>query len=1452
MATFQEFVNLGKEIGLEGQELLDFAKEREAAERDERAEARALEKAKLEAQEKASEDAKEIELARIAAEKETSQNEMELAKARFQSRAEHEEVNPHDVSISEFKRMMSSEKPKLPAFDVRRDNIDAYLARFERYAKMQKWPEGEWSSSLGALLTGRALDTYCRLSPKDANCYKTLKLALLKAFECTEDGFRYRFRNCRLESAETYPQFGARIEHMFTRWVELSSAFMTYDGLKDLMLREQLMISSSRELATFVKERQPSNFEGMLKLAEAYREAHPRPVRKQGQLSNVQCSIPSQEVKVATPVQQAEQRDQNKDRTSLRQIRCHRCKLMGHIARECTQKTRYRYQEEASCLCTTNTAIEDETVEQPGSKDIPVMSAYVSRSSRMPVTEGVVSGKTATVLRDSGCSGVVVGKSLVPEGAWTKETQQCVLLDGTVREVPIAELNVDTPYYIGTVRAMVMDNPLYDLVIGNIPGARGPADPSKDWKYSNVDEVGAVETRGQKVRKSKPFTPLSTPDCPASDALPDEIAQAQDKDTSLSKIRTMVKEGKEKDTPKGNMKFVMERKLLYRVFTSKPDEKQVRQLVVPTKYRNDVMKVGHETLFAGHLGSRKSSDRIMSSFYWPGIQADVRRYCRSCDICQRTTSKGRTMKVPLGQMPLIEVPFQRIAVDIVGPIHPITEKGNRYILTIVDYATRYPEAVALPGIEAERVAEALVEVFSRVGVPAEILTDRGTQFTSGVMAEVSRLLSMKQLVTTPYHPQCNGLVERFNGTLKEMLKKMCSEKPKTWDRYLSAVLFAYREAPQESLGFSPFELLYGRTVRGPVTILKELWTKEMPDTEVRTTYQYVLELRNRLEETCKLAREALSKNAQRYKKNFDRKTRNRSFMKGDKVLVLLPTDRNKLLMQWKGPYHVLDKIGLSDYRLQLPKQTKIFHANLLRQYLEREKEVKNTSETKETCFAAVGVVNIEDGDDGDEMGKLDITLPSLTESETYKDVKVNKDLGQDQIGQVQDIMKSFAEVLTDLPGKTDLIEHKIKLLDKKPIRQRMYPVPYAMRETIIDEVNTMLKLDVIEKSQSPYSSPIVIVKKKDGTNRFCVDYRRLNNITEFDAEPSPSTDELYAEIGRGKYTCYSKIDMTKGYWQIPLSDDAKLTTAFQTPLGQFHWKTMPFGLVNSAATFTRMMRILLHNADPGVMNYIDDILVCSRTWKEHLTLLRDVFDRMRKANLTAKPSKCLIGFSELEFLGHNVGQGKLAPEQGKIDKMLSIVTPKTKKEVRALLGLVSYYRKFIPNFAALTAPLTDLTKNGKPNQVVWDEPCERALNSVKQRLATSPILHLPDFSKEFIVRTDASNEGIGAVLLQDHDGKLFPVMYASKKLQPRERNYSTTEKECLAIVWAVEKFQRYLYGKEFILETDHEALTYINKAKMTNSKVMRWSLALQQYRFRIRAIKGKDNIGADLLSRCSP
>ena len=458
----------------------------------------------------------------------------------------------------------------------------------------------------------------------------------------------------------------------------------------------------------------------------------------------------------------------------------------------------------------------------------------------------------------------------------------------------------------------------------------------------------------------------------------------------------MLKSGTEKLSKSGGKSvFVAKKELIYRKFRSNSGDEAVSQLVVPVKYRTIVLKLAHESMLAGHFSTKKTVSRILAEFWWPGCQADCTRFCKYCDMCQRTYPKGKVTKAPLGDMPVIDVPFQRIAVDIVGPLDPPTYRKNRYILTIVDYATRYPDAIPLPGIEAERVAEALVDAFSRVGVPREMLTDLGTQFNSELMQEVSRSLSFHQLTTTPYHPMCNGLVEKFNGTLKQILKKMDSEQPKDWDKYINALLFAYREVPQESLGFSLFEMLYGRSVRGPMSILKELWTHDIPDAETKTTYQYIFDLKEKLDKTCEMAHENLKAASARYKKAYNRKARDRQLKVRDKALVLLPTSNKRLLMQWKCHFVVTSKTGPLDYKIDINGKLKPFHISMLRLYTERAKPFNHGGTSDVLAEVGVAIVDIdheEDQLDNSSEEREILYVKQCEQKESVEDVHLSSDL----------------------------------------------------------------------------------------------------------------------------------------------------------------------------------------------------------------------------------------------------------------------------------------------------------------------------------------------------------------------------------------------------------------------------------------------------------------------------
>ena len=866
------------------------------------------------------------------------------------------------------------------------------------------------------------------------------------------------------------------------------------------------------------------------------------------------------------------------------------------------------------------------------------------------------------------------------------------------------------------------------------------------------------------------------------------------------------------------------------------------QLVVPKELRRQVMSVNHESAFSGHLGAKKTEVRILPNCFWPGLRQDVIRFCRSCDVCQRTVKRGSVRKVPLGSMPLIDTPFKRVAVDIVGPIAPPSEAGHRYILTLVDYATRYPEAVPLKKITTEAVAEALLDIYSRVGIPEEVLTDQGTQFMSECMQEVSRLLSIKGLTSTPYHPICNGLIERWNGTLKSMIKRLCQDQPKQWHRLINPVLFAYREVPQDLTGFSPFQLLYGCSVRGPGTILKELWTKEVNIPEVKSSYEYVTELRERLEDSLKLAQEELEKSQKRYKRHYDRKAKPRRLEVGDRVLILLPTDSNKLLMQWRGPYTVESRVGANDYRVKMGSKTKTYHVNMLKKYISREPE-GNVVPVDDTDGATIAVAGVIHQDVDPELGEVP-DLEGYRQREGVRDVKLGDELPEDQRRVLKDLVRRYPDVFTDMPGETDVIQHQIRLTDDTPIRCKPYPLPYAMREELRNEVFTMLEMGVVRPSTSLYASPIVMVKKKDGSNRVCVDFRKLNKITEVDPEPMTTAEDR--RLSGKKYL--SKIDLTKGYWQIPVAPEDVHKTAFVTPDGQYEFTRMPFGMVNSGATLVRGLRKILEGM-PGVGSYVDDIVIYSDNWEDHIKTLKELFGRLRKARITARPTKCLLGASRMEFLGHQVGGDVITPSRDNLEKVRNTPRPTTKKQVRSFLGLVGYYRDHIPAFAEISAPLTDLLKKGKAEHIQWSEAQERAYSLLKEYLLQEPVLKLPDLSKPFVLRTDASGVGVAAVLLQENDGKLYPVGYASKKLNLTEARYPIIEKECLAVVWGIKRFKLYLAGRRFTLQTDHKPLKYLKDASYQNDRVFRWAVAVQEYSFRVEDIPGRENIGADFLSR---
>ncbi|KAG1443008.1 hypothetical protein G6F55_012799 [Rhizopus delemar] len=402
-------------------------------------------------------------------------------------------------------------------------------------------------------------------------------------------------------------------------------------------------------------------------------------------------------------------------------------------------------------------------------------------------------------------------------------------------------------------------------------------------------------------------------------------------------------------------------------------------------------------------------------------------------------------------------------------------------------------------------------------------------------------------------------------------------------------------------------------------------------------------------------------------------------------------------------------------------------------------------------------------------------------------------------------------------------------------------------EHLQKELHKYCKLGVIAPSNSPWAAPVILVKKKNGEYRMVIDYRKLNAVTKKDAYPLPRIDDLLDTLGKAKV--FSALDMRAGFHQVPLEEDSKELTAFTTKFGTYHYNTLPMGLVNSPATFQRLIDLCFRPLiNKCLVAYIDDLNVYSLNYQDHLQHLEQVFQCIQVANLKLNPEKCFFFKDHLKFLGYIVTKEGLQTDPSKIQKIVEYPQPRTIKQVRGFLGIASYYRRFIKNFAAIARPLHDQTKTTK--KIPWTSLTTESFETLKKLLTTAPILSRPDFNKPFILVTDASKLGLGAILTQlDENGHEHPIVYASRGLKSTESNYAPTKLECLAVIWAVKLFRPYLLGKKFTVITDHSALNGLLKTPNPTGIIARWITILSEYEFEVKYRPGRVNESADFLSR---
>lgn len=483
--------------------------------------------------------------------------------------------------------------------------------------------------------------------------------------------------------------------------------------------------------------------------------------------------------------------------------------------------------------------------------------------------------------------------------------------------------------------------------------------------------------------------------------------------------------------------------------------------------------------------------------------------------------------------------------------------------------------------------------------------------------------------------------------------------------------------------------------------------------------------------------------------------------------------------------------------------------------------------------------------DSSKAAPVACSVESTTLAEEIE-AAIDPSLSKEEKEKLRKVLLDFSDVFADTLGHTTVVTHSIDTGDSPPIKQRPRRLPYAHREEADRQIKDMLAQGVIEPSDSPWSSSIVLVKRKDGQLRFCIDFRQVNSVSQAQANPLPRPDDILDSFSGAKL--FSTLDLRAGYWQVSMNPVDKPKTAFTAPGGLYQFCRMPFGLNGASSTFQRMMEIVLSGLNlVTCLCYLDDVIIHAKDFDQHCARLAEVLARFRQHNLRVKISKCKFAAPQVSYLGHIISANGISPDPAKVVAVQNLQAPRSVKEVRSFLGLAGYYRKFLARYASVAAPLTNLTK--KDSKFIWTEECEQAFQTIKNLVSSAPVLQYPKFDREFILTTDASDFAVAAILSQiDDDGTEKPVAFSSQTLDPRERNYNTTEKEAYAIVFGVRHFRVYLLGKKFRIVTDHRALKWLNSME-PKGRIARWIMDLQEFQFEVEHRPGTQNTNADALSR---
>ncbi|XP_064485934.1 uncharacterized protein LOC135398463 [Ornithodoros turicata] len=1395
----------------------------------------------------------------IELEKEKSRRiELEISRANSEKSSRSSSPPPasREDTLERYAKKLRSVLLPLPA-DL---EVPVWFEGIEGIFRSYKVPTEIQSHLVLPLVTKRVKHLYSKLTTDELDKYDAVKDAVLKELRLAPAEYRKQFLTAVKSKDEGWSHFASRMKSYLIYYAKARDVD-NFDDLVELLAADQLKTVISPAACEYIKIQEGSGWAKTSEIAEmmdAFEEA--RGIGSAGRERLSQTGNSYRPLQRAERTGNAATKDtrgkilKGQDGRGQSRVKCFVCSG-PHFARDCTLRQKQTGGRHVQASINATTMIPADQDRTPTTADTAnstlecrancATTKGIAQVSALQVVELRSGPTTIQAIVDTGAEVTVMRPSLFPEES--AEATGTVTLVSAFGQKVKAKLGTLSLSLAGDGEERGADKSAYVLCAFTEELAEGTdcllageafeiltsGTPPSEVKESTIDahpagnaESGAcfeVEIDDAESDETSQVAMEAT-SLQARTIENTEFRLAQRSDPSLTEFWRRAKS-------RTHGLLVVDGTLYHE---DKIQGRTVRQLVLPEGRREEVLRLAHDSPWGGHLGLRKTLARIKANFYWPGIESDVKGYCRSCHGCQQISDKRATDRIPITPLTRPAYPFQAVNVDIIGPLDPKSARGHRYALCMTDLHTRWPEVVCLRTFTARKTCDALLQIFARTGVPEVICSDNGSNFSASLTKEFLQRIGCAPRFSTVEHPESNGAVERWNRVLKRMLFHVVQRDPRNWDQHVPFLLWAYREVPHDTTGVSPFELLYGRKPVGPLSILKNTWSGEVdiPNTLRETPAKYMQHLRDQLRLVADVAGLTAVENQKTYANQYNKRAKPKSFDPGDQVLLFDSDRPGKLFPKWNGPYTVVAKYRQNSYVvLGSDGKRRTVHGNQLREYHAR--------------IGHVGVVFQGD----EEFGTIEHAPIAQDNATEGLPKAATQHLSAEQERQICDVFGSFPGVFQVTPGVARVGEHTITLKEgHAPKKPYPYRVPEMLRPEVEKQVKGLLEQGLIYPTNSPYAHPVVCVAKKDGSIRLCVDYRHLNNGTVDDAFPMAQQQELIFRVGRAKYI--TLIDLKRGYWQIPMAPGSEEMTAFVTHLGQFAWRVMPFGLKNAAATFQRVMNSLLTPHQNYACAYLDDIAVFSASWTEHLEHLQVTLSVLEAAGLTANLEKCQVARANIRYLGHVVGSGMHAPDPDKIQAIKQLKRPESKRELRSALGLCGYYRSYVPGYAEIAEPLTRLTGKKIPNRIPWSEEAERAFQILKERLCDAAALTTPSPSKPYWLFTDASAKAAGACLAQmGDDGNERPIAFASHRFTETQTKWATIEREAFAVIWALRKFDHWLFGAQVQVVSDHNPLAYLTTTTPHGAKLTRWALALQRYNVTVIHRKGSKHANADALSR---